>query len=75
MKKLSIYEQVAFNIKKYRKIKNISTKELARRTGYSYAYIRRVESNSKKSFSILTISVIAKALGIDIQSLFDEIDI
>ena len=72
---LSIYDQVALNIKKYRKQKNISTKELSRRTGYSHAYIRRIESNYKKSFSILTIYIIAKALEIDIKSLFDDISI
>lgn len=75
MIKTSIYEKVAFNIKRYRKINNVTTKELAKRTGYSYAYIRRIESNSKKTFSILTVSVIANALNIDIKCLFDDIDI
>jgi len=72
MLKENIYEIVAFNIRKYRKIKKISTKELAKRTGYSYGYIRRIESNTKKSFSILTIYIIARELDIDIKSLFDE---
>lgn len=75
MAKSSIYEQVSTNIKKYRKLKKISTKELALKTGYSHAYIRRLESHSKKNFSILTIAVIANALNIDIKCLFDKVDI
>lgn len=75
MTKSSIYEIVSLNIKKYRKLNGISTKELALRTGYSHAYIRRLESNSKKTFTILTIAVIANALNIDIKCLFDEVDI
>ncbi len=75
MIKRSIYEIVSINIKKYRKLKAISTKELALKTGYSHAYIRRLESHSKKTFSILTIAVIANALDIDIKCLFDEVDI
>ena len=75
MTKSSIYEVVSINIKKYRKLKGISTKELALKTGYSHAYIRRLESNCKKTFTILTIAVIANALDIDIKCLFDEVDI
>lgn len=75
MKKSSIYEIVSINIKKYRKLKGMTTKELALKTGYSHAYIRRIEGKCKKTFTILTIAVIANALDIDIKCLFDEVDI
>ncbi len=75
MRKSSIYEIVSINIKKYRKLKGITTKELANRTGYSHAYIRRLEGKCKKTFTILTIAVIANALDIDIKCLFDDVNI
>lgn len=67
----NIYQIIANNIKKERKKKNITQKELAKLTGYSYAYIRRIEApNCTKNFSILTIYNICKSLNIDISSLF-----
>lgn len=71
-----IYIIIAQNIKKQRKIKHITQRELARITGYSYAYIRRIEApNCSKNFSILTIYNICRALNISISSLFENIDI
>lgn len=75
MAKSSIYEKVSINIKKYRKLKGMTTEELAIKTGYSHGYIRRLEGRCKKTFSILTIAVVANALDIDIKCLFDEVDI
>lgn len=67
----NIYQIIANNIKKERKKKNITQKELAKLTGYSYAYIRRIEApNCSKNFSILTIYNICKSLNIDMGSLF-----
>ena len=67
---------VAKNIKKYRKYRNLTQKELAKRTGYSYAYIRRIEApNCSKNFSILTIYNICNVLDIDISSIFETKDI
>ena len=66
-----IYLLVARNIKKYRKIKGMTQKELASISGYSYAYIRRLEGpKCEKNFSIQTIYEIANALDIDIKELF-----
>lgn len=71
-----IYLSVAKNIKKYRKIKKMTQKELAKRSGYSYAFIRRIEGpNCKKNFSLQTILIISNALNIEIKSLFESNDI
>ena len=73
MLKENIYNIVAQNIKKYRIAQNITLKELAKLTGYSYAYLRRIEApNSKKNFSIDAVSNIANALDIDIELLFEK---
>jgi len=67
---------IAKNIRKYRKLKGITQKQLADITGYSYAYIRRVESmNYNNNYSILTLYNICIALDIEISSLFDNKDI
>lgn len=76
IKEEDIYKVIARNIKKQRKIKNITQKELARISGYSYAYIRRIEApNCSKNFSILTIYNICNSLNISISSLFENDDI
>lgn len=72
----NIYLTVSKNIKKYRKQQKITQQELATKSGYSYAYIRRIEGpKCLKTFSILTLYNISKALNIDIKCLFDEQDI
>ena len=71
-----VYLTIARNIKKHRIKKKLTQKELAIKSGYSYAYIRRVEGpKCTKNFSIQTIYRLAKALDIDIRELFDEEDI
>lgn len=68
-----IYLIVAHNIKKYRLKNKMTQKELAYKSGYSYAYIRRVEGPTCiKHFSIQTIYNIAVALNVDIKYLFEE---
>ena len=50
-----IYYIVGKNIKKYRQEKKITQKELARKCGYSYSYIKKIEGReSPKNFSLLT---------------------
>lgn len=57
----------------YRKKQKMTQKELAQKTGYSYAYIRRIEApKCSKNFSILTIYNICNALNIDIGSIFED---
>ena len=68
-----VYLVIAKNIKKYRKRNNLTQRQLALRSGYSYAYIRRVEGpKCVKNFSIQTVYNLSKALDIDIKELFDE---
>jgi transcriptional regulator with XRE-family HTH domain len=74
--KKDIYLIISQNIKKYRKKENLTQKELAKKCGYSYAYIRRIEGpNCPKNFSILTISNICESLNIEISSIFKDNDI
>ena len=50
--------------------------DLAVKSGYSYAYIRRIEGpKCIKNFSIQTIYNISKALEVPIKNLFDNKDI
>lgn len=68
-----IYKVIARNLKKRRKEMNLTQKELAELTGYSYAYIRRIEGpNCSKNFSVLTLYNLCIALDIDIGSIFED---
>lgn len=65
-----IYEEISKNIKKYRKKKKITQKELAEISGYCHQYIRRIESKkSKKHFSIDTVYVLSRALDVSLADL------
>ena len=51
----------------------MTQKELAIKSGYSYAYIRRLEApGCIKNFSIQTIYNLARCLNIDIKQLFED---
>ena len=64
---------VAKNIKYYRKSRNMTQAQLAEKTEYSHEFIRRIEApNSRKNFSLDTVSNIARALDIDIELLFEK---
>ncbi len=74
--KYKIYLIVGQNIKKYRIKNHLTQKELAKRSGYSYSYIKKIEGpDSPKNFSLLTLYNISESLNIDIKSLFDDINI
>ena len=74
-KQFDIYEVVARNIKRYRKYRGITQEDLDEKTEYSHEFIRRIEApNSKKNFSLDTVSNIADALDIDIELLFAKSD-
>ena len=71
---INIYEQIAKNIKKYRKLAGISQAELAERVGVSHEFIRRNESKKgRKSFSVDTLWKVSLALNVEPGLLF-EID-
>ena len=72
-KHIDIYMVVAKNIKYYRKSRNMTQAQLAEKTEYSHEFIRRIEApNSRKNFSLDTVSNIARALDIDIELLFEK---
>lgn len=74
-KHYDVYDEIAKNIKFYRKCKNMTQAQLAEKTEYSHEFIRRIEApNSKKNFSIDAVSNIAKALDINIELLFEKSD-
>ena len=68
---IDVYLTVAKNIKKYRRRNKMTQKDLAIVSGYSYAYIRRLESSKcNKNFSIKTLYNLSKVLNVDIKELF-----
>lgn len=69
---INIYEQIARNIKKYRKDVGITQAVLAERVGVSHEFIRRIESKKgSKTFSIDTVWKISLALNIEPGKLFE----
>lgn len=69
---INIYEQIARNIKKYRKIAGITQAVLAEKVGVSHEFIRRIESKKgAKTFSVDTIWKISLVLNVEPGKLFD----
>lgn len=69
------YTIVRKNIKKYRIKAGISQAELAEKTGFTYQYIRDLESLAITRCPRLdTLVIIAEALSISIKQLFDGIE-
>ena len=67
------YNIIRKNITKYRKEKNITQKELAKRIGYSVSYLNAIESKvKKKTFSIIILGRIADVLDINIKEFFNK---
>ena len=72
---VNIYDQIAKNIKKYRKKASITQAVLAERVGVSHEFIRRIESKKgTKTFSVDTIWKISLAVNVDPGKLF-EVDL
>mgnify|MGYP002466978105 CR=1 FL=1 len=71
---VNIYEQVAKNIKKYRKLAGLTQAQLAEKIGVSHEFIRRIESKKgKKTFSFQTLWNISLVLNVSLNQL-TEID-
>ncbi len=71
----NIYNTVRMNIKKYRKIANMTQQDLADASGFSHGYIREIESTKMSStFSLDAVEKIANGLNINFKLLFEEID-
>ena len=59
------------NIKKFRKEKNISQKELARLVNISPGYLSHLENGGRRNPSIMLIKKIAEILGKNLSDLLD----
>lgn len=71
MNKTDIYKVIRKNIKKYRKLKNMTQTELAEKADLSHYYIRQIESEKiANTFSVQTIYDISVALDVSIELLF-----
>ena len=69
-----IYYWVGKNIKKYRKAKGLTQRQLAEMGSYSENFIGDLENNTFKTCSLNTLYHISKLLGIHIRNLFDDIE-
>lgn len=71
MNKTDIYKVIRKNIKKYRKLKNMTQAELAEKADLSHDYIRQIKSEKiANKFSVQTIYDISVALDVSIELLF-----
>lgn len=69
------YYVARVNIKKYRKLANLTAQELADKSGFTHQFIRDLESlKLTKRPRLDSLSRIANALNINIKQLFDDID-
>lgn len=70
--KNDIYNLVGKNIKKYRKIKNLTQRQLAEKLLLSESFIAKLESTTHQTISLDTLEQIAYILEIDIKDLFNK---
>ena len=64
--------RIEYLIKQIRNDKNITLRELSRKTGISSGYLSEIERNEKKpSFDYMIL--IAKALNVQLEELYKEI--
>jgi len=62
---------IAQNIKKYRKKKGISQDKLSKLAGVTYNTIIKIESGATLNPRVDTLRLIAKALGVTVDSLLN----
>ena len=67
-----IYNIIGKNIKKYRKMKGWTQRELAEKLLLSDSLIGKLESVTHQTISIDTLAQIANILDVKIQKFFDE---
>ena len=68
----NIYNTIGKNIKKYRKLKGWTQRELAEKLYVSESFISKLESVTYKTIAIDTLEQIAKLLDTSIKNFFDE---
>lgn len=69
-----IYFWVGKNIRKYRKQKGLTQRQLAEKCNYSENFIGDIENNTFKTFSLNTLYHISKVLGVHIKYLFEDLE-
>ncbi len=67
-----VYDFVGKNIRKYRKQKGWTQRELAEATHYSKQFISNIENNAHQTFSLGTLWKIALVLEVDMSELCKE---
>lgn len=70
--KTDIYNIVGKNIKKFRKEKNLTQRQLAEKLLLSESFIAKLESTTHQTISLDTIEQIAYVLEVDIRDLFNR---
>ena len=68
----NIYNTIGKNIKKYRKLKGWTQRELAEKLYVSESFISKLESVTYQTIAIDTVEQTAKLLDTGIKNLFDE---
>lgn len=67
------YNVIRRNIKKIRKKKGLTQKQLAIRAGITMNYLAKIESEKmQRSFTVLILGKIADALEVDISEFFKQ---
>ncbi len=69
-----IYYWAGKNVRKYRKLKGWTQKELAERCHYSENFIGDIENEMLKTYSLGALYHISKVLGVHIKLLFEDLD-
>lgn len=67
-----VYDFVGKNIRKYRKQKGWTQRQLAEATHYSKQFISNIENNANQTFSLGTLWKIALVLDVDMSELCKE---
>lgn len=69
----TIYDIIRRNIKKYRKMRGLTSAQLAEKVNLSHDFIRQIESEKTRyNFSVETFYKIAVALDIELDKLVEK---
>ncbi len=69
----NIYDTIRRNIKKYRKLKGLTSAELAEMIDISHDFLRQIESEKvKRNFSVETFYKLSVALDIGLDKLIES---
>ncbi len=63
---------LADNLKKLRKLRNLSQEELARKAGITYSTLIKLESGANKNPTVKTLQQLTRALEVTLDELVKE---